>query len=238
MNKHPGTLGYKLGMTQYFEAGALERATVIECTAVVVGKRTIEKDTYSALIVGLGERKEKHLNKAQIVAFKKAGVAPVHIIKELRLPAELVAEYELGQKIALDKVFEVGQLVDVQGVTRGRGFSGVMRRHQFKGAATNTHGTHEYKRHGGSIGTNMTPGRTLPGMRMPGQHGNFQVTTLNVKVVKILADQNLIFIRGSVPGPRNQVVVVRGAVKKSGGKPKPVTVATTKTAAKTPTKTK
>jgi len=219
MNQLPGTLGRKLGMTQFFTNGTMERATVIECTAVVLGKRTDDKDHYSALILGLGERKEKHTNKPQLGWYKKIGQTPKLTVQEFRMPAEKVAEYEIGQKVAIDQIFEVGQLVDVQGYSRGRGFSGVMRRYHFAGAVT-THGSHEYKRHGGSIGTNMTPGRTLPGVKMPGHMGDSKVTTHNVVIVKIIPEQDLLLIRGGVPGPKNQVVTVRGAIKKkNAGKP-------------------
>ena len=221
MNQNPGTLGRKLGMTQYFDdEGTMQRVTVIEAPAVVVGKRTLEKDGYSALIVGLDERKEKHTNKPLMGLYKKAGVTPKRFLKEFRLPAEVVAQHEVGENLAIDKIFEVGQRIDVQGTSRGHGFSGVMRRHNFKGAQTATHGTHEYRRHGGSIGTNMTPGRTLKGQKMPGQYGNKTCSMLNVKIVKIIPEENLILVRGGVPGSRNQLVVVRGAVKKFGGRPK------------------
>ena len=143
MNKHPGTLGYKLGMTQVFdEDGKVARVTVIEAAAQVVGKRTIEKDGYSALIVGLGERKEKHTNKPLAGFYKKAGVSPKRHVREFRMDEEAVANYEIGQKIELDKIFQVGQYVDVQAKSKGRGFSGVMRRHNFHGQ-TKTHGTHD-----------------------------------------------------------------------------------------------
>ena len=108
--------------------------------------------------------------------------------------------------------------MDVQGTSRGRGFSGVMRRHNFKGAVS-THGSHEYKRHGGSIGTNMTPGRVLPGVKMPGQHGNATVSVLNQRVAKVLPEEGLLLIRGGVPGSKNGLVVVHGAIKRRGGKP-------------------
>ncbi len=220
MNQHPGTLGRKLGMTQYFDDdGMIRRVTVIEAAAVVVGKRTMEKDGYSALIVGLDERKEKHINKPMAGFYKKAGVSPKHYLKEFRLSPETVAEYEIGQKIELDKVFEVGQIIDVRAKSRGHGFSGVVRRYNFKGQIT-THGTHEYRRHGGSIGTNMTPGRTLKGVKMPGQYGNKECSVLNLKIVKIIPDQDLLLVFGGVPGARNGIVVVRGAVKKMGGRPK------------------
>lgn len=218
MNQHPGTLGRKLGMTQLFgEDGMVSRVSVIEAPAVVIDKRTMDRDGYSALVIGLGERKEKHTNKPLSGYFKKAGVTPKHHIKEFRMPPEAVAEYEVGQKIALDQIFEVGQRVDVRATSRGHGFSGVVRRHNFA-TQISSHGTHEYFRHGGSIGTNMTPGRVLKGIKMPGQYGNKTCTMLNLKIVQIIPEQDLILIEGGVPGSRNGVVVVRGAVKKMGGR--------------------
>jgi large subunit ribosomal protein L3 len=220
MNTHPGIIGKKLGMTQFFaEDGTVVRCTVIESDLTVLGKRTQAKDGYDALVVGLGERREKNISKPVLGQYKKAGQTPRHYMRELRMPAEVIAKYEVGAKVALDGVFEPGQFVDVQGRTRGRGFTGVMRRWSFAGAV-NTHGTHEYRRHGGSIGTNMTPGRTLPGLKMPGHYGDETVSVLNLKVQKIVPEENLLLIEGGVPGPRNMVVVVRGAVKKRGGKPK------------------
>jgi len=220
MNQHHGTLGRKLGMTQIFaEDGMVQRVTVIEAPTVVVGKRTMETDGYSALILGLGERKEKHTTKPVGGFFKKAGLTPKRHVKEFRMPPEAVAEYEVGQKVELDKIFEVGQFIDVRSKSRGRGFSGVMRRHNFHGQIS-THGTHEYRRNGGSIGTNMTPGRVLKGMKMPGQYGNKQISMLNLKIVQIIPEQDLILIKGGVPGSKNGIIVVRGAVKKMGGRPK------------------
>ena len=116
-------------------------------------------------------------------------------------------------------MFKEGQFVDVQGVSRGRGFTGVVRRYNFAGHVQ-THGTHEYRRHGGSIGTRMTPGRVKLGQKMPGHSGNETMTLLNQPVVKVLADQNLVFIRGGVPGARGGMVIVRGAIKRDGGKKK------------------
>jgi large subunit ribosomal protein L3 len=220
MNTNPGIIGKKLGMTQYFAAdGTVVRCTVIESDLTVLGKRTQAKDGYDALIVGLGERREKNLTKPVLGQYKKSGQTPKRYMKELRLAADVIAKYEVGGKVKLEEVFETGQFVDVQGRTRGRGFSGVMRRWSFAGAVE-THGTHEYKRHGGSIGTNMTPGRTLPGLKMPGHYGDETVSVLNLKVQKIVTEENLLLIEGGVPGPRNTVVTVRGAIKKKrGGKP-------------------
>jgi large subunit ribosomal protein L3 len=220
MNKHPGLIGKKLGNTQIFEDdGNVRRVTVIEvgpCT--VLGKRTAEKDGYSALIVGLGERREKLVNKAEAGFFKKSGLKPVRTIRELRLPVEEVAKHEVGAVLKPSELFSVGQLVDVSAQTKGRGFTGVMTRWNFRGSATATHGTHEYQRHGGAIGTNMTPGRTLPNLKMPGQYGDEKVTIQNLRVVRVLDDKFMLVVEGAVPGHRNAVVTVRGAIKRNGGK--------------------
>jgi large subunit ribosomal protein L3 len=218
MNQYPGVIGRKLGMTQLFtEDGTVVPCTVVESKAIVVGKRTAAKDGYDALILGAGERKERHTNKPLAGFFKKANVAPQRTLREMRCSAEFAASFEVGAELKLDQLFEEGQRVDVQGVSKGRGFSGVIRRHHFAGGV-NTHGTHEYRRHGGSIGTNMTPGRTRLGIKMPGQHGNITVSTLNQKVAKIIPEQNLILIHGGIPGAPNGLVVLRGAIKRRGGK--------------------
>lgn len=222
MNQHPGVIGRKLGMTQVFgEDGTVTPCTVIESEAIVVGKRTVEKDGYSALIVGLGERPERRANKPLAGFYKKSGGTPKALVRELRCTPEHAGSLEVGQKVELDKVFEEGQFVDVQSLTRGRGFTGVMRRYNFKGNRM-THGTHEYRRHGGSIGTRMTPGRVKPGHKMPGQYGNETVSILNQKIVKVVAEQNLVLVGGGVPGARGGLVFVRGAIKKRGGGKKKV----------------
>lgn len=220
MNTHPGLIGKKLGNTQIFEEdGNVRRVTVIEvgpCT--VLGKRTQEKDGYSALILGFGERREKLVNKPEAGFFKKAGQKPARVVRELRLPPEEVAKHEVGAVLKPSDVFSVGQLVDVSGRTKGRGYTGVMRRWNFKGSATSTHGTHEYQRHGGAIGTNMTPGRTLPNLKMAGHYGNEKVTIQNLRVCRVIDDSYLVLVEGAVPGHRNGIVTVRGAVKRGGGK--------------------
>jgi large subunit ribosomal protein L3 len=221
MNQHPGVIGRKLGMTQVFtDDGSVVACTVVESKPFVVAKRTKEKDGYDALVLGIGDRSEKHVNKPLGGLFKKANVSPRRNLKELRCSAEFAAGFEVGQEIKLEQIFQEGQFVDVQGTSRGRGFTGVVRRHNFAGNIQ-THGTHEYRRHGGSIGTRMTPGRVKLGQKMPGQHGNVTFSVLSQPVVKIVSDENLILIRGGVPGSRDSLVVVRGAAKRAGGKPKP-----------------
>jgi large subunit ribosomal protein L3 len=220
MNLQPGIFGRKLGSTQLFEPdGSVTRVTVIEAGPVVVlGKRTLEKDGYIALILGLDERKESHTTKPLAGFFKKANATPKRFVKELRCAAEFADKWEVGQTLKLDEIFQPGTYVDARGTTRGRGFTGVMRRWNFAGAGSDTHGTHEYRRHGGSIGTNMTPGRTLPNLKMGGQYGNETVSILNLKVARVDAEKHQIMIQGGVPGAKNGFVLVRQAVKKTAKK--------------------
>lgn len=215
MNTNLGLIGKKLGNTQIFDAeGLVHRVTAIECgPCTVVGKRTVERDGYSALVLGFGQKREKSVNKPEAGLFKKLGQAPAQELREFRLEAEIVAKYEVGQQLKPSELFQEGQLVDVCGTSKGRGFTGVMKRHNFKGSRTSSHGTHEYQRHGGAIGTNMTPGRVFPGLKMPGQHGASRVTVQNLRVARVLDEQNIVLVEGSVPGARSGVVTVRTAVK-------------------------
>lgn len=214
MNTQPGIFGRKVGSTQLFEQdGSVTRVTVIKAgPALVVGKRTPEKDGYTALILGLEERKAKHTSKPLAGYFKKASSTPKRVLRELRCSAEFAAQWEVGQPLKLEAIFQPGMRVDAKGTTRGRGFSGVVRRWSFAGAVS-THGTHEYRRHPGSIGTNMTPGRTLPNLKMGGQYGNETVSILNLKVARVDADNHLLLVEGGIPGARNGFVLVRQAVK-------------------------
>ncbi len=224
MNQNPGVYGYKLGNMQLFrEDGSVARVTVIEAGPItVLAKRTQEKDGYSALVLGLGERKEKHTTKPRAgqykaaegkkSLYKDANTTPKKVVKELRVPAEYAAKFEAGQTLKLEELFEVGQKVDAQGITRGRGFTGVVRRWAFAGFVQ-THGTHEYRRHGGSIGTNMTPGRTLPNLKMPGHYGAEKLSILNLKVAKIIPEKNMLLVEGAVPGAKGSLVLIRHAVK-------------------------
>jgi len=215
MNQNLGLIGKKLGNTQVFnEDGSVTRVTAIQVGPCrVIGHRTEEKDGYTALILGFGERKEKNMTKAEKGQFEKLKQKPSAKIMELRLPAEVVGKYEVGALISPADVFAVGQKVDVTGYSRGRGFQGVMRRWNMKGAATNTHGSHEYKRHGGAIGTNMTPGRTLANLKMPGQWGNEKITIQNLVVSRVLETEQIVLLEGAVPGSKNSFVTVRGAIK-------------------------
>ena len=157
MNTHPGLIGKKLGNTQLFkDDGDVVRVTVLSvgpCT--VLGKRTEERDGYSALILGFEDKREKLVNKPEGGFFAKAGVSPKRVVREFRLAADVVAAHEVGAELKPSDLFEEGQHVDVCGTTKGRGFTGVMKRWNFAGAGTVGHGTHEYKRHGGSIGASL-----------------------------------------------------------------------------------
>src|SRR5262245_5553304 len=215
MNTNVGLIGKKLGNTQIFDAeGMVHRVTAIECgPCTVVGRRTEERDGYSAIVLGFGQKREKSVNKPAAGFFKKIDQKAAQVVREFRLPAELASKYEVGQKLKPSEIFSVGQLVDVAGDSKGRGFTGVMKRHNFKGSRTQSHGTHEYQRHGGAIGTNMTPGRVFPGLKMPGQYGASRVTVMNLRVAQVLDEQNIVLVEGGVPGSRNAFVTVRGAIK-------------------------
>lgn len=218
MNTNPGLLGTKLGNTQIFtDAGELRRVTAIQAgPCVVLGKRTVEQNGYSALQLAFGEKREKLVNKPETGVFTKAGIKPARVVKEIRLPADVVAKYNVGDALKPTDLFVEGQLVDVTGTSKGKGFQGVMKRHNMHGSISQTHGVHEYQRHGGSIGMRKTPGRTFKGHRMGGQMGNVRVTNQALRVVKVLAEENIVLVEGSVPGGKNGLVMIRGSVKKRG----------------------
>nr|WP_277989580.1 50S ribosomal protein L3 [Corallococcus sp. NCSPR001] len=207
-------IGKKIGMTQVFnDEGNLVPVTVIDVnTCLVVGKRTPEKDQYSAVTVGFGEIREKLLNKPELGFFKKASATPRRHLREFRVTAEEAAGFNVGDAVKAD-MFAKGELVDVTGVTKGRGFSGVMRRWSFKGSQTKTHGTHEYQRHPGAIGQRKTPGRTYPNKKMPGHYGVDRVTTQNLTVVDVDVEKGLVLVKGAVAGHNDGIVIVRPSIK-------------------------
>jgi large subunit ribosomal protein L3 len=176
----------------------------------VVQKKTPERDGYSALQLGYGERALRHASKPLQGHCAKASVPPVKELRESRISPEELEKYEVGQEIAVD-IFSAGQRVDVIGTSKGKGFAGVVKRHGF-GVRT-THGAHEYFRHGGSIGPGSFPGRVIKGLRMAGHMGDARVTTMNVEVVRVDAEKRLLFVRGGVPGHNDAVVRVRPSVK-------------------------
>ncbi len=202
----------KIGMTRIFDdGGEAIPVTVLEAGPnVVVQKKTDEKDGYSALQLGFGDRREALFNKAARGHFEKAGVAPRRALRESRLDAKDAEGHEVGGEISVE-IFEPGQYVDAVGISKGRGFAGVVKRHNFK-IKKRTHGTHEAFRHGGSIGAGAWPAKVIKGMKMPGQMGNQQVTVRNLEVVKVEPERNLLFVRGSVPGHRDGLVAIRKAV--------------------------
>ena len=210
-----GLLGKKLGMTQVFaEDGERIPVTVVQTGPnVVIDKRTEDKHGYSALVLGFDAKPERLANRPEMGNAKKSGVAPQRLVKEFRLPAEDVEKYEVGQELKAQDVFENGAPIDVSGVTKGRGFQGVMKRHGMSGTKA-SHGVHEYFRHGGSIGMSAYPARVIKGKKMAGQHGNCRVTVQNLRIAGVRAEDNAILIRGSVPGPNGGTVLIRAAIKK------------------------
>ena len=211
-----GLLGKKLGMTQVFaEDGEAIPVTVIQTGPChVVGTRTEERDGYTALVLGFDEKPVRLANKAEVGAVKAAGGKPQRFIKEIRLPAEEVAKFTVGQVIGPQDVFEANIPIDVEGWSKGKGYQGVIKKHHMKGM-TRAHGTHEYFRHGGSIGCRLTPQRVHKGKRMAGQMGNEKVSVQNLQLFRILAEENCILVRGSVPGSANDYVVVTKAATRT-----------------------
>ena len=216
MNTNPGLIAKKLGHTQTFlEDGEVRRVTAVSAgPCVVLGIRTKEKHGYSAVQMGFGTKKLKQVNKPLAGQYAKINQAPAATVKEFRLPEDVVSTFEIGQTVKVSDVFKPGQFVDVTGTSKGKGFAGVMKRHNFSGAGTVGHGTHEYKRHGGSIGMNMTPGRVFKGKKMPGQHGSRRTTVMNLKIVKVLDEEGILLLDGGVPGHAGSTLTVRIATKK------------------------
>ncbi|MBW6410378.1 50S ribosomal protein L3 [Clostridium weizhouense] len=203
-------MGRKIGMTQIFnEAGKVIPVTVVEAgPCVVVQKKTTEKDGYEAIQVGFDEIREKLANKPAKGHFAKAGVTLRRTLKEFRL--EDITAYEVGQEIKAD-VFEAGEKVDVSGVSKGKGFQGVIKRwNQQRGPMS--HGS-KFHRAPGSMGASSDPSRTFKNKRMPGHMGSVNTTVMNLEVVKVIAEKNLLLIKGGIPGPNKGTVVIRNAVK-------------------------
>ncbi len=198
-------LAKKLGMTQRFlDDGRVERVTVLEAGPChVTGIRTEERDGYDAVQLGFGAVKEKRLTKGELGHLKKAGAPPVRTLAEFRDEA---GELQVGDEVRVD-VFEPGQMVKISGVSKGKGFQGTIKRHNFsRGPAS--HGSHNV-RAPGSIGASATPSRVFKGIKGPGRMGGKRVTQLGLEVVEVIADRNLLLVRGAVPGPKNATVEVR-----------------------------
>jgi len=206
-----GVLGEKLGMTQVWDdANRVVPVTVIKAGPCVVTQvRTPDTDGYSAVQLGFGAIEPRKVNQPQAGHFAKAGTAPRRHLVELR--TEDASEYTLGQEIGPD-IFEAGQLVDVTGTTKGKGYAGVMKRHGFSGLKA-SHGVQRKHRSPGSIGACATPGRVFAGVRMAGRMGQDRQTTQNLTVVKVDVERGLILVKGAVPGPKGALVLIRNAVK-------------------------
>jgi len=209
MAQRIGLLGKKLGMTQVFaDDGERVPVTVIQTGPnVVLAKRTVDKDGYDALVIGFGEKPLRLTNRAENGQAKAANVKPVRIVREFRLSPEDMARFEVGQTVTAKDVFAENMALDVTGRSKGKGYQGVIKRYHMKGMRA-THGTHEYFRHGGSIGCRLTPQRVHKGKRMAGHMGDETVGVQNLQLLRILDEENCILVRGAVPGARNGVVVV------------------------------
>ena len=207
-----GILGKKLGMTQIFEAdGKLIPVTVVEAgPCVVLQNKTEETDGYNAVQLGFGEIKEKHTTKPMKGHFDKAGVAPVKFVRELRLSAP--SEYTIGQKITAE-IFAAGELIDASGVSRGKGFAGTIKRHNFARGPMK-HGSKSHREPGSMGPMHSGPGgRVIKGKKLPGRMGNQNVTVQRLTVARVAAERNLILVKGAIPGATGSYVVLKETVK-------------------------
>ena len=209
-----GIIGKKVGMTQLFdEKGAVVPVTVIEAGPCYVTQvKSVENDGYNAIQLGFEEVAERKLTKGQKGHLEKAGTPTVRRLREMRSD-DGDTQYNLGDVIKAD-IFQDGEIVDVIGISKGKGFAGAVKRHHFAGGPK-THGQSDRHRAPGSRGAGTTPGHTYPGLRGPGHMGDEQVTVQNLKIALVDAERNLIAIRGAVPGPRGGLVLVRASVKKA-----------------------
>ncbi len=201
-----GLIGKKIGMTSVFSAeGKNIPCTVIEAGPCVVTQiRTVEKDGYSAVQLAYGDKKEKNTSKPMLGHFAKANTTPKYKLAEFELFDENLS---LGDTVSADVILE-DAWVDVTGVSKGKGFQGVVKRHGFAGVGGQTHGQHNRQRHPGSLGASSWPSRVRKGMRMAGRTGGDQVKALNLKVLKVIPENNLILVKGSIPGPKGSYVLI------------------------------
>ena len=201
-----GIIGKKIGMTSVYDAnGKNIPCTVIEAGPCVITQvKTTETDGYNALQLGFGDQKEHRMNKPQMGHFKKSGSTPKKKLVEFK---GFEGEHQLGENITVE-IFEEGEFVDVAGTSKGKGFQGVVKRHNFRGVGDATHGQHNRLRAPGSIGAASYPARVFKGMRMAGQMGNERVKVLNLQVMKIFPEKNLLVVKGAVPGAKNSYVIV------------------------------
>lgn len=207
-------VGEKLGMTQVWRDDKIVPVTVLRVTPCrVVQVKRPETDGYSALQVTFGTQKEHRLIKPELGSFEKAGVAPGKKVVELRL--DDVSDYEVGQEIGADLLVD-GDLVDATAVSKGQGFTGVMKRHNFKGQRA-SHGAHRVHRMPGAVGQCATPARIFKGKKMAGRSGGRKTTTQNLTVVESNVEENIVLVKGNVPGAKGATVLLRNATKKHGG---------------------
>ena len=201
-----GLIGKKVGMTSIFD----ENGKNIPCTVLEVGPcvvtqvRTNEVDGYEAIQLGFDDKKEKSTTKAEMGHFQKAGTAPKRKVVEFQFENS----YNLGDVLTVD-VFQEGDFVDISGISKGKGFQGVVKRHNFNGVGQSTHGQHNRLRAPGSVGASSYPSRVFKGMRMAGRMGAEKVTVQNLRVLKVVADKNLLVIKGCVPGHKNSYVIIQ-----------------------------
>lgn len=202
-----GLIGKKIGMTSIFD----ENGKNIPCTVIEVGPcvvtqvRTNEVDGYEALQLGFDDKTEKNAIKAELGHFKKAGTSAKRKVVEIK---EFESEYKLGDVIKAD-LFQEGDFVDVQGISKGKGFQGVVKRHGFGGVGQATHGQHNRLRAPGSIGASSYPSRVFKGMRMAGRTGGVNITVQNLRVLKVVAEKNLLVVKGAIPGHKNSYVIIQ-----------------------------
>ena len=204
----PGLIGKKIGMTSVFGAdGKNIPCTVIEAGPCVVTQiRTVEKDGYAAVQLAYDEISEKHASKPLMGHFAKAGTTPKRKLVEFK--ADFAQELKLGDTLTVADVFANTAYVDVVGTSKGKGFQGVVKRHGFGGVGGQTHGQHNRLRHPGSLGASSWPSRVFKGMRMAGQMGNERVKVFNLEVIKIIPENNLLVLKGSVPGAKGSYVIL------------------------------
>ena len=207
-----GLLGRKIGMTQVFDEGIVVPVTVIEVgPCYVTQKKSKDVDGYSAIQVGFGEIKPKRLSKGELQHLKHNGLPALRYLREIPVKEEDLANFEVGQKLNAD-VFAMGEQVDVTGTSKGRGFQGGIKRHNFN-RQPKTHGASDRVRAPGAAGSGTTPGRTFKGHRGPGHMGNRRVTVQGLRVVRVDSERNMLVVRGAIPGPKGGLVIVHEARK-------------------------
>jgi large subunit ribosomal protein L3 len=209
-----GLIGKKIGSTQIYQSdGKVQSVTVVQLgPCIVVEKRTKEKNGYESLVLGFENIKESKLNKPVLGQFKKRNVIPLRYLKEIKF--DNINEYNIGDEIKIENIFKEGDIVKVTGTSKGKGFQGVVKRHGFGGVGGTTHGQSDRVRAPGSIGASSFPSRVFKGQRMAGRMGGDRVTVKNLKVVKIIKEQNIVLLSGPIPGCNNSLVKVNLLKKK------------------------